>query len=1141
MKIDLLEKWLFYKSNTLFRRSLKILKTTSFIFFASLNIAQATNSDRNNTPSMENANPISKQSHVQKIVSGIVGGSNDTPLLGATISVKSGNVSATTNEQGEFAINAPENSTLVIRYVGYATQEIEVNGRTTINVVLQSNDQEIDQVVVTGMGNRIDRKIFTGATSQISGADANIGGLADPSRGLEGRVAGVSVQNISGTFGAAPKIRVRGATSIFGSSKPLWVIDGVIFEDAADVSADDLSSGDALTLISSAVAGLNAQDIETFQILKDGSATSIYGARAMAGVIVITTKRGSSGRSALNYVSEYTTRQKPSYGDFNIMNSQEQMSIYQEMNQKGWLNIAEVSNAANTGVYGDMYKLINSSQLINTQEAKNAYLREAEYRNTNWFDVLFKNSLSQNHSISLSSGNEKSQYYTSLSAMVDPGWTEQSKVNRYTANINANYFLLESLSLNLIANGSYRDQRAPGTLGQSIEPVTGEIKRDFDINPYNYAMRTSRTLEQNTFYTRNYAPFNILHELENNYMDINVGDLKFQGELKWKALKSLEFAGLASIRYQANVQNHYILDNSNQALAYRWMPTTIIQDNNPYLYKDPEDPYAVPESVLPEGGIYNRSDFSLLSKFFRLTGQYNKVFNQKHTINLFGVATLTEDRRNDTWFRGWGLQYELGEIPFVDYRVFKRGQEEGSQYYSIRNRTNKELAFAGMATYSYDNRYTLTGTYRYEGSNRLGRAKEARWAPTWNLAGKWNVYEEDFFEPLRSTFSFLELKASYSLTGARPPDVVRNSKTFIGSYNPWRPITSDSESGLRVESPENNELTYEKKHELNLGVGAGFFNNRLNLELDYFTRNNFDLIGIVNTQGLGGEIFKYGNVAEMKSRGVEFSLTGKVINNDRFSWTSNLIFSHATEEITSLDTRKRIIDLTTQGGFGREGYPVRSLFSIPFSRLNTEGLPVFTVNGSETVSDIFFQETENLDWLKFEGTTAPITTGGLGNTFNYKNFKLNVFMTYSFGNVIRLDPIFSNSYSDLTSMPKEFKNRWVVSGDENSTITPVISSRRQNRTDPDLSIAYNAYNASSARVASGDFIRMKDVSLSYDFPKELANAWKLASLGLRVNATNLFLIYSDKNLYGQDPEFINSGGVALPIPRQYTLTLRVGF
>ncbi len=177
---------------------------------------------------------------------------------------------------------------------------------------------------------------------------------------LQGKAAGVQIQNVSGTFGASPKLRVRGASSIYGNQKPLWVIDGLVLEDVVEMSVDDLSSGDTETLISSAIAGLNADDIESFQILKDASATALYGARAMNGVVVITTKKGKKGTMKVNYSGEFTVRMKPSYSQFDIMDSQEQMMVYKEMEEKGWLNYASVLNSSSGGIYWKMATAINS-------------------------------------------------------------------------------------------------------------------------------------------------------------------------------------------------------------------------------------------------------------------------------------------------------------------------------------------------------------------------------------------------------------------------------------------------------------------------------------------------------------------------------------------------------------------------------------------------------------------------------------------------------------------------------------------------------------------------------------------------------------------------------------------------------------
>ena len=1084
----------------------------------------------------------------QTIVSGTVVSDEDSePIIGAVVKMKGQKTAlAVTDVDGKFSFSTSRSGvTYEVTSVGYETTTISAGQNQLIR--MKADSRSIDEVVVTGL-QRMDKRLFTGSTTKIDAKESKIDGVADISRSLEGRAAGVSVQNVSGTFGTAPKIRVRGATSIYGNSKPLWVVDGVIMEDVTDVSADELSSGDANTLISSAIAGLNSDDIESFQILKDGSATSIYGARAMAGVIVITTKKGQQGQARINYTGEYTMRLKPSYSTFNIMNSQDQMAIYQEMQQKGYLNYAETSNAASSGVYGKMYQLITQYDpatgqygLANTAAAKADYLRQAEFRNTDWFDELFSNAIQHNHSVSISTGTDKSQTYASISAMFDPGWTKQSRVERYTANLNNTFNISKKVTFSMIANSSYRKQRAPGTLSAETDVVSGEVRRSFDINPYSYALNTSRALDVNTFYTRNYAPFNILHELGNNYIDLDIFDTRVQGELKYKPIQKVELAMLGAFKYNQSTQNHQIEDDSNQAQAYRMMPTTAIRDANPFLYTDPDNIYAQPISVLPYGGIYNKTTNKMSAWDFRLTAAYNDVFSNDHIVNLMGGMEVNNIDRTYDWFRGWGMQYSLGEIANYAYEVFKKGAEDNSPYFKLENTHERRAAFFGTGTYSYKGRYTINGTVRYEGTNKLGKARSARWLPTWNVSGAWNAHEESWFQDtFKNILTFATLKASYSLTAESGPSWVTNSLPVIGSYNPWRPFAGIRESGLQESDRANGDLTFEKKHEFNIGVQLGFLDNRINFEFDWYKRNNYDLIGIVNTQ-MGGQ--KYGNVASMKSNGVELSLSTTNIKTKDFTWTTNFIYSHTHNEVTELENNQRVIDLISGNGFALEGYPVRSLFSIPFKGLTNEGLPLFLdQDGNITSTGIYFQtqDKEKLGFLEYSGSVDPTDVGSFGNIFRYKGITLNVFITYSFGNVVRLDPVFRNAYNDLNSMPKEFANRWMVPGDEDKTTIPVIASQRQNENDSQLSYAYNAYNYSTERIAKGDFIRMKEISLGYEFPKKLIEPLKLNTLSLKLQATNLFLIYADKKLNGQDPEFFNTGGVAVPMPKQFTLTLRLG-
>ena len=887
-------------------------------------------------------------------------------------------------------------------------------------------------------------------------------------------------------------------------------------------------------------------------LLKHGSATSIYGARAMSGVIVVTTKQGKAGTSRLSYTGEFTMRMKPSYRNFNLMNSQDQMGIYKEMRDKGDLNFASVYRASNSGVYGKMYQLNNWYDKTNgmyglaqTPEAQNAYLREAEYRNTDWFDLLFSNAIMMNHSVSYATGTEKSTSYVSVSAMVDPGWMLQNKVQRYTANLNNSYKIVRDLSLNVIANASYRQQKAPGTLGQSSDAASGTVSRGFDINPYSYALNTSRTLDPNEYYMRNYSDFNIFNELNANNISLDVIDLKFQAELKWKLFRKLELSALGALKYSATSQEHKIRENSNQALAYRAMGDGTIINRNSWLYKDPDDPYALPVSILPKGGFYNTAQYKMLSYDFRAAASYNDVFNDTHIVNVYAGMESNAQNRTANSFDGWGMQYENGEIPFFDYLAFKKLREGNTNYYDLTNTKKRNVAFFGTATYSYKGRYIITGTGRYEGSNRLGKSRSARWLPTWNIAGAWNMHEEEFFKKLEPALSHFTLKASYSLTADVGPSNVSNSKIIINSYTPWRPSAGVSESGLQIVDLENSDLTYEKKHEMNIGLDMGFLDNRINLEAAWYKRDNYDLIGAITTQGVGGSVERMANVASMKSHGFEFTLSTRNIESRNFQWSTDFIFGYNKTEVTDFKSRSRVFDLISGVGFAREGYPVRGLFSIPFEGLDTDGFPIFSFNGKTVTKanygSLNLQQSTDVDFLKYEGPTDPTITGSIGNIFTYKNFRLNVFVTYSGGNKVRLDPMFRSSYSDLDATPKDFKNRWVLPGDEKVTDIPVMASSFERNQYANLSIAYNSYNYSTARIASGAFVRLKEVSLSYDFPKEWLKSTPISSVGLKIQGTNLALLYADSKLNGQDPEFFRSGGVSAPVPKQFTLTLKVGF
>ena len=1069
-------------------------------------------------------------------------------MAGVTILQKGTKHGTVSDANGNFQLTVPDNAVLVFSMIGYKTQEINVAGRTTLDVTLQESAKSLDEVVVTGY-QTIDRKMFTGSATLLKGDDAKRNGVTDVSRMLEGRVAGVSVQNVSGTFGAAPKIRVRGATSITGDNKPLWVVDGIILEDVVNVSNEQLSTGDPSTLVGSSVAGLNPDDIESFQILKDASATALYGARAMNGVVVITTKKGKIGKPVISYTGNYSTYLKPSYNQYDIMNSADQMSVYGELARKGYMSHAEASRAQDGGVYSKMYDLINTYDetsgtfgLANTPEARAAFLQRYARENTDWFNTLFRNSFMQEHSLSVSSGTDKSQFYYSTSFLHDNGWSVADNVKRLTGNVRANFNVSDKVSFGLITQGSIRDQQAPGTMGRLSNPVTGQFDRDFDINPFSYALNTSRTLtaydEQGNreYFRRNYAPFNILNELENNTLDLSLLDLKLQGDFTYKLAKNFKYSFLGAVRYAKTNQEHKVRETANMAMAYRADESATIRQNNRFLYSDPDNPDAEPVVVLPYGGFYNTNDDNLVSYNFRNTLEWDKVLGDIHTFRLFASQELRYADRQNKKFQGLGYQYGKGGVPFIDYRLIKQGIEGNFNYYEMQLRYDRYLAYMVNGAYSYKGKYNFNGTVRYDGSNLLGMSRSARWLPTWNVSGSWNLDTEDFMQNL-PTINRLTLRATYGLTASMGN--ATNSSLVLQNASTKRPYLTEVESEIYIEHLENSELTWEKQYETNVGLDAGLFNERLSVTLDAYLRNAFDLIGEIRTSGIGGEFEKTANYADMQSYGLEAALGGNLVQQADWGLRTQFTFGFNQGRITNLRNNPDIWSLIVPEGGAKQGYPSRGLFSIPFAGLDpADGSPLYKMETGETGDSIYLQSDETR-FLKYEGPVNPLVNGGWYNSLRYKNFTLSGLITYSGGNKVRLNPVYKTGYNDLDALPYEFARRWTLPGDHERTDIPSVLDQLYAAQVGGL-YPYTTYNYSSARVVDGDYVRLKQLSLSYALPADRVSALGLSNLSLSLVANNIYLIYADKRLNGQDPEFSTSGGVAMPIPRQITMSLKIG-
>lgn len=1076
-------------------------------------------------------------------VKGVVKSSTGEPLIGSTVRVKGLQKGTVTNEKGEFVLQGVnDNATLVITMIGFLPKEVKAARSMSIELV--EDAVGLQDVVVTGF-QQINKDKFTGSAVTLKTDDVKIDGLPDVSRMLEGRAAGVSIQNVSGTFGAAPKIRIRGATSLNGANKPLWVIDGVVQEDIVNISNDQLSSGDPTTLLGSAVAGLNPNDIETFDILKDAAAAALYGARAMNGVIVITTKKGKSGKPVITYSGNFSTQLVPSYRNFNIMNSAQQMSVLGQLEREGYLT-SSVLSKPDYGVYGKMYNLMTGDAqgnfpLENTPEAKRNFLLGYAKANTDWFDVLFKQNFIHEHSLSVSFGTDKSSSYASVSYLDDNGWTIADKVKRYTLNFNNTYQLSDRLTIGLTTLASVRRQQAPGSLSRRSNPVEGKYDRDFDINPFSYALNTSRTLtpyDENgnlEFFRRNFAPFNIISELENNKISLTLADIKLQGNVSYKITDHFTYDFLGALRYIQTGREHMITEKSNMANAYRAAENSTIALANKYLYTDPDVPNAYPVVVLPSGGFYNRNEDQMLFYNVRNNLRYNRKFAERHEANVLVGQEIKFTNRQNSNNTGYGFQYEQGGTPFVDYRILKQTIETNFQYYGMRMDYERFAAFYGSLGYTLDDKYNLTGYVRYDGSNRFGKSVIARWLPTYTIAGSWNFDRENFLKRFK-WLSMGRLRLSYGLSADTGP--ATNAAVLLQSIITRRPYADEKESAIELASLQNTELTWEKLYSGNLGLDVGLFANRINFTLDGYIRNSFDLIDQIKTSGIGGQIYKIANYADMQSHGVDFSVDGVLFKNRDWDFSSRITFGYARTLITNVDNSPGIFDLVKAEGANIQGKPVRSLFSIDYEALNpVNGVPIFVNENGETSSDVYLQD-QNIKYLKYEGPVDPPFTGGFNNTLTYKGLALNVFFTYQAGNKIRLNPSFRGAFSDLDAMPKEFLDRWVIPGDEKFPATPQISDQLWLQylagTYP-----YNIYNYSTERVAKGDFIRLKSISLSYKLPLPVIARYGFKAASVQVSSINPWLIYSDKKLKGQDPEFFNSGGVAQPIQKQFTVALKL--
>ena len=546
--------------------------------------------------------------------------------------------------------------------------------------------------------------------------------------------------------------------------------------------------------------------------------------------------------------------------------------------------------------------------------------------------------------------------------------------------------------------------------------------------------------------------------------------------------------------------------------------------------------------------MFNKTETSLRSYLGRFALDYNKQMGE-HDIRAFGFTEIRYADRIINPFQGYGIQYDRGNQVFTNPLIFDKLTNEGNTYFSLTERYERGVTLSASATYGYAGKYVFNGVFNYEGSNTAGKYSRSRWLPTWNIGAKWNMDQEKFMKKYPAV-SKLALRASYGLT-AKMNEQAINSTAVFKHLIINRTLLKDRENALHILHLENRDLTWEKMYELNLGLELGLFNNRISATFDVYQRSSFDLIDLIRTSGVGGQYYKYANFGDMRTRGVELALQTKNIVTDNFSWTTAFTVSGMKQKITRLQNTPNTFDMVAGTGRGNIlGFPRGALFSFNFQGLNNNGLPTFDfglypsnqgVNSEISRAD-FLDAQYSKSYLIYHGPIEPTYIGGVSNTFKYKNWEFRASSPckratrYAQSDirsfVRRSERVFEGVLRPLAQSGRRVENE-----------RPVIPSQDliRNIGKENIEKAYNTYNYSQNRVADGSFVRMKNISLGYRLPKKLLSQLKIRQMSVKANVTNPFLIYADKKLKGQDPEFYKSGGVSLPTPKQYTMTLHVEF
>lgn len=1051
-------------------------------------------------------------------------------LPGAFIKLAKTEHSTIADSQGEFEISLMNQGdpVLLISYLGMISQEIKVTGSKPVTIIMKSDVKSIDEVVVTGY-QEIDRRKLASSILSIKGSDLMGGEYLSIDKMLQGRLPGVAVMNMSSTPGAAPKIRIRGSSSITGNREPVWVVDGLILEETVNISTEELNSPDKINLIGNAIGSVNPEDIERVDILKDASATAIYGIKAANGVIVVTTKRGKKQRPSISYTATLGMTTSPTYNNMFRMNSADRIDMSIEMQERG---LSFGYKPSDIGYEGALQHLWNKD--ISYQEFQQQ-VKALKGLNTDWYDLLFSNSFSHQHSVSITGGGDRNDYYMSLGYANDQSVTMGEGLERYNVLAKLNTQINRNIRLGLKVSASLSNTKHPHP----------------SVDLYEYAYNTSRAIPLRTaanslyFYTKapganGDLPYNIMNELNHGGNKVDNSTIDVSANLDWNVASWIKYSSILGVSRGSVTQENWADEQSYYISSFRQSPYGVMLPNPT---GDPS--FAENKCMLPFGGELVTANTRHTSYTWRNSLALMKSFG-KHEVS----GSIGQELRSSKYDGLKSTQY--GYLPdrgkrFVDIdpTIWKRYASLLKNHPDVVTDTkNNVISLYATAAYVYDSRYIFNFNIRTDGSNKFGQSKSVRFLPIWSVSTRWNVINEKFMKNA-NFLNDLAIRASYGIQGNVHPDQTPN---LIASLGTLESLSQEYVSTLH--KLPNDKLKWEKTRSYNVAVDWAIWGNRAYGSVDVYYKKGVDQVVTKNVAPSTGATSVSINDGDVENKGWDLAVSVVPIQTKNWMWSMSFNTGKNYNKVLNAGNSTVTWQDYIMGTIVSNGNAVNSFYSYKFDKLDSNGYPTFkdTNEKDEEGNAVAHSQKEMYERVfVLSGKHEPDLTGGFSTYLKYKNITFNALFSFSFGNKLRLNDLYESSGQRLPypdqNMSSEYVDRWRESGDEDRTIIPVLSGSTLQINDRDVTyrIADNKwemYNKSDIRVVSGSFLRCRSMSIRYGLKPEWLKGLYLKGASVSFDVGNVFVI-KDKALKGRDPEQIGFGSRSIPPQRSYSLRFSI--